>query len=241
MLGVLHQYLLNGIPIFEKLNFLNIFVGKEHQQRRRLRIMKQQLIPFLLIIIICCKNPQANTDKTVGSSMEQFNTFDKENHLTPLFAKTKFDSLHGWELGWEILKPINNAKDDEDEKLRSRRLSPGQKALYFIWYLDGQVTNGGFIQFYWNDYHKYLPPIIDGLKLIGDTSMLVLVEKVDKEYLANEDKFSLQKKRNDIEPLYESLKHFDEFDNTYYKSRDNTMLLIEKYARRHSTEFVKFK
>jgi uncharacterized protein YwqG len=34
--------------------------------------------------------------------------------------------------------------------MHSKRLSPGQKALFFIWYLDAEVTNGGFIQFYWN-------------------------------------------------------------------------------------------
>ncbi|MFP5042919.1 DUF4375 domain-containing protein [Parasediminibacterium sp. JCM 36343] len=203
--------------------------------------MKQQLTLFLLITIIGCGQTKVNTDKTVEPTMELFNAFDKDNHLQPHFDKTKFDTLHGWKFGWAVLQPINIAKDDEDEKLLSRRLTPGQKALYFIWYLDAQVTNGGFIQFYWNDYRKYLPPIIDGLKLIGDTSMIVLVEKVDKAYLANEDRFLLQKQKNDIEPLYDSLKHFDDYDKIYYQSHNNTMLLIEKYARKNSTEFVIFK
>ncbi len=173
--------------------------------------------------------------------MELYNTFDKDNHLQPIFDKTTFDTSHSWDFGWAILEPINIAKGEEDEKFLARRFSPGQKALYFIWYLDAEVTNGGFIQFYWNEYRKYIPPIIDGLRLIGDTSMLDLVSKADKEYLANLEKFSLHKQKGDWGPLYENLKSFEEFDSVYYATHDNTMALIEKYARQNPTDFVRFK
>ena len=173
--------------------------------------------------------------------MELYNTFDKDNHLKPLFDKTKFDTLHGWNFGWAVLEPINIAEGKDDEKLLAKKFSPGQKALYFVWYLDAEVTNGGFIQFYWNDNRKYLSPIIDGLKLIGDSSMLDLVDKADKEYLANKDKFILQRQKNDLEPLYDSLKNFDDYDSVYYATHDKTMELIEKYARQNPEEFVKFK
>jgi hypothetical protein len=33
------------------------------------------------------------------------------------------------------------------------------------------VRNGGFPQFYLNGYGEYIPPIKEGLKLIGDTAM----------------------------------------------------------------------
>jgi hypothetical protein len=95
--------------------------------------------------------------------MEIYNVFEKENHLQPIFEKERFDNLHGWEFGWEILSFINIAKSDDNERELSKRFSPGQKALYFFWYLDAQVTNGGFIQFYTNGYRNYLPTIIEGL------------------------------------------------------------------------------
>src|ERR1700693_4439336 len=97
-----------------------------------------------------------------------YNIFDKENHLKPDFDKALFDSLHSWDFGWAILEPIDIASGDEHIKLLSRRFSSGQKMIYFFWFLDAQVTDGGFIQFYFNGYHKYLLPIIDGLKLIND-------------------------------------------------------------------------
>jgi hypothetical protein len=75
--------------------------------------------------------------------MELYNTFDKSNHLQPLFDKIKFDTLHTWDFGWVVLEPINIANGKEDEKLLARRFSPGQKTLYFfgIWMLKLQMED----------------------------------------------------------------------------------------------------
>ena len=68
-----------------------------------------------------------------------------------------------------------------------------------------------------------------------------LSKKADKEYLVHKDEFILQRQKDDWQPLYDSLKHFDEYDSIYYTTHDKTMELIEKYARHHPEEFVKFK
>jgi hypothetical protein len=202
--------------------------------------MKHLLTFLLLISLFSCGQAKNKPDKTVDDSVELYNTFEKENHLQPVFDKTKFDTLHGWDFGWALLEPINIAKNDYDETILAKRFSPGQKALYFTWYLDAEVTNGGFIQFYWNGYRKYLPPIIDGLKLIGDTTMIKLVEKADKEYLSHKDQFDLQRQKDDWKPLYENVKKFDEYDSIYYATHDKMMDLIEKYARQNPEEFINF-
>jgi hypothetical protein len=203
--------------------------------------MKQLATLLILSFILSCGQSKTQNNQTADNSMELYNTFDTNNHLQPLFDKTTFDTSHGWNFGWKILEPINIAKSRDDDKLLATRFSPGQKALYFFWYLDAQVTNGGFIQFYWNGYRQYLPPIIDGLKLIGDISMLELVNKADEEYLKHKEQFILQRQKDDWQPLYDSLKNFDEYDSIYYATHDKTMELIEKYAREHPNEFVKFK
>src|ERR1041385_4672269 len=158
--------------------------------------------------------------------MEIYDKFDKANHLQPEFDKTQFDALHGWDFGWEVLMPINIAKSRDDDKELSKRFSPGQKALYFFWYLDGQVTNGGFIQFYWNGYRLYVPTIKEGLKLIGDNELLQLLDKADQEYIIHKDKFDAQKIKEDWSPLYADLKKFGEYDQAYYKIHGKTMELL---------------
>lgn len=99
------------------------------------------------------------------------------------------------------------------------------------------MTNGGFIQFYWNGYDKYLPAIKKGLELIGDITLLDLVDKVENEFLANVEAFKEQWKLDDWEPLYDNLHKFDEYDTLFYEIHDRTMGLIEKYARENPTEF----
>lgn len=68
--------------------------------------------------------------------------------------------------------------------------------------------------------------------------MYELVKKVDIEYLANQDKFLEQQELDDWEPLYDQLTQFEEFDEIYYEQNDETMSLLEKYARRNPEEFV---
>ncbi len=171
--------------------------------------------------------------------MELYNSFESSNHLQPEFDKKQFEALHSWDFGYALLEPIDISANSDDEIELSRRLSPGQKALYFFWYLDAQVTNGGFIQFYWNGYGKYFSAIIEGLKLINDNTMLDLVNSSGYEYLDNKDYFKRQKQNDDWEPLYNDLKKFDELDDKYLECHHHTMELLEKYARDNPSDFVK--
>jgi len=171
-------------------------------------------------------------------SLDKFNEFNKDNHLIPDVDKSRFEKLNTWDLGWEVLKPIRIAKSDKHELELSKRFSPGQKALYFFWYLDYQVTNGGFMQFYWNNYRYYLPTIIRGLVLIKDADLLKLLLKVDIAFRKHKELFELQKQLKDWEPLYLNLKEFDEFDKEYYTINTKTMKLIEQYIRLNPESFV---
>jgi hypothetical protein len=193
--------------------------------------MRYSFILFLGLLVSCGQQ---------NASELRVNYWDKEdpsNQLRPELNKTQFDTLKSWDLGWFLLEPINIAADLDEEVEIAKRFSKGQKALYFFWFLDAEVTNGGFIQFYWNGRDMYLPPIIEGLKLIGDKELLDLVEKAEKEFGLHKEKFHEQREKDDWEPLYDNLKKFEEYNSIYYEIHDKTMALIEKYAREHPQEF----
>lgn len=204
-------------------------------------IMKRLLTLLLISILFGCGQTKTNSAKSEAKTADAFNTFDTAQHLQPLFDKVKFDTLHGSEFCWAVLEPINLAKSRDDDKELSKRFSQGQKALYFIWYLDEQVTNGGFLQFYLNDYREYIQPIKNGLKLIGDTALYSLVTNADNEYLTHQKEVDSYKQKSDWQPLYDKGYKFENYDKIYYSSNENMMKLIEKYARQHPEEFVKFK
>ena len=69
-------------------------------------------------------------------------------------------------------------------------------------------------------------------------SLLSLFDQADKEYWTNKSQFDFQKEKDNWEPLYSNLKQFDIYDSQYFKIHNNTMELIEKFAKSHPEEFV---
>jgi len=173
------------------------------------------------------------------NDLNRYAIFEQNNHLKPSIEKKSFDELHLWDFGWAILETINIAPDQGDGELAlSKRFSPGQKSLYFFWYLDAEVVNGGFIQFYLNDNRKYLQAILAGLRLVGDNSLINLIEKADQLYLINQNRFASISKQVEVSLLYKDLKEFEPYDEEYYKLHDITMDLIEQYIRKHPDSFL---
>lgn len=213
-----------------------------------LRTLGFALFHWSLIIFGINNNPTqvvyAKNCLIFKSTMERknyFKYFDPTGQLRPKFSRKKFNELKDWDLAWEILEPINIATTRRSEIALSKKLSPGQKALYFFWYLDTEVENGGFIQFYYNKYDHYLPSILEGLSLLKDKQIHNLVNKADELFQKNEGLF---KKATTIEAfsrLYEKIKDFSKLDDKYYRLRDKTIALIEKCIRENPNEFVSFK
>lgn len=200
--------------------------------------MKNLLAAIILLFSIGCVPLIENPEVNQNYPKDIYAPISDEKPLRPYVSTISFDTSHIWDFGWVILEPIKIATDDESEKLLLKRLSSGQKALYSFWYLNEQVSNGGFIQFYWNNYRKYLPLIRDGLILIKDDEMLNLISTADDQYLLNKTKFDLQFEKKDWEPLYKDLKKFETLDNQYFKLCGKTMKLMEKNIRANAGDFI---
>ena len=120
---------------------------------------------------------------TAQSSNDPYWEFIEEKHFKPKLNTGEFYTLTGFDFGWYVLEPLTQFIEDRDHEFeRSKSLSYGQKALYYWWYLDAQVTNGGFAQFYSNGYGHYIPAIINCLEYVGATAMANLAKKAEKVY-----------------------------------------------------------
>lgn len=165
--------------------------------------------------------------------------FDQSKHFRPKLNTGEFFKLTGFDFGWFVLEPISEyIQDRKGELKKGNTLSYGQKALYYWWYVDAQVTNGGFTQFYYNDYGKYVPTIIQGLKHIGDDKMAELVNRSYELYLKENKKIEDARKGGleDFSNLYKEIKDFDELDDKYYNLNEQTMKIIENYIRSNPNE-----
>lgn len=164
--------------------------------------------------------------------------FDQQAHFRPKLSKGGFFQLSGFDFGWFVLEPLSRFVNKGDNEIEgAKALSYGQKALYYWWYLDAQVRNGGFVQFYYNSYGQYMPTIIKGLEHIGDKEMASLAKKAHKVYLKNK-KLMDKAQESDLfgSDLYERLDKLSELDDHYYGINEQTMDLIEAYIRKHPNE-----
>jgi len=167
-----------------------------------------------------------------------YSGFDPDNQLRPRIKRVDFYTQSGFDLGWLLLEPINIAKSDTHEIELAKQFSPGQKALYFWWFVDAQVTNGGFVQFYYNGYEKYVNAIISGLEYIGDKEMKALITEANEIYLSNKKIIDEAREEDSFgSELYEQLHALSELDDRYYDINFQTMSFIEKYARLNPNEF----
>jgi len=165
--------------------------------------------------------------------------FDKLQHYKPKLNTGNFFKLTGLDFGWFVLEPISDfIQGPKGELTKGKTISYGQKALYYWWYLDSQVTNGGFTQFYFNDYGKYIPTIIKSLKYIGDDKMAELVNRSYEIYLKENRKIK-DARLGGLEGfsnLYKEIQDFDYLDSEYYNLNDQTMKIIENYIRKNPNE-----
>ena len=166
-----------------------------------------------------------------------YSEFDEVNHYQPRISALDWFTQSGYDLGWILLDPISTmANNDISEEEGVKKLSPGQKALYFWWYLDGQVTNGGFVQYYYNEYGKYTPAVIEGMVYIGDSEMQKIVEKAHKIYQNQKSKFEKAGNLFDSD-LYDQLGGLNALDDDYYDIHEKTIEKIIAFARENPDQF----
>lgn len=165
--------------------------------------------------------------------------FERTSHFKPRLNKIAFYKLTGFDFGWLVLEPISDyVQNGAGELRKGKAMSYGQKALYYWWYVDAQVSNGGFIQFYYNDYGKYVPTIIKGLNHVGDDEMAELVNRSYELYLRENKKIQDARRGGSqaFSKLYQELADFDALDNEYYERNERTMKIIETYIRDNPDE-----
>jgi hypothetical protein len=192
--------------------------------QRNYEFLTKILLSSSVVIFLSCSDTNKSGPK------------DEERLVKPSISRREFDTLKNSDLAWRLIEPIFKSPIDEEQLMT--KLSKGQKALYVFCDLDAEVSNGGFIQYYWNGYGKFISDVESSLKLIGDTTILKIVRQAELAYRKNKGQFDTQKTKDDWEPLYNKLKLFDTLDNLYYKCNQEGFLLLDKYIRQYPEEFV---
>ncbi|MCC7026527.1 MAG: DUF4375 domain-containing protein [Saprospiraceae bacterium] len=173
-----------------------------------------------------------------------FDSIDEELQVRPEISKVDYYRLHGMDFNWIILEPMSQMVTDYNEKNTKilldsiKIISAEQKLLYFWWYLDGQVGNGGFSQFIYNGYDRYFPTILNGLKLLPNQSYYNLVKSVYNYYL-NSDLHNFDRNNlNYFEDKFYENSILSLADSKYYKLSKQLYSDIEEFIRLNQSKFI---
>jgi hypothetical protein len=119
-------------------------------------------------------------------------------------------------------------------------LSPGLRMVYATWVLEGEVNNGGFNQFFWNNSEKLAAHAVAGFRLLGANGLAAVVERAIAIFSSEEPVQRKFKEQRTLEAFSESYKHtrLSDLDKEFYALAESLSPIRISYIRSHPGEFV---
>jgi hypothetical protein len=106
--------------------------------------------------------------------------------------------------------------------------------------LDGQVSNGGFIQLIENGYGAYVfdTPLSDHLRSWGLMQAADIIDKARILYEPKKEILEKEKTLAEFAKLYQEHPEFEPLDNEYYKIADAQREAMKSYILAHINSFA---
>jgi hypothetical protein len=118
---------------------------------------------------------------------------------------------------------------DREAEVGFAGLSHRDQLLYTIWWLEADVNNGGFDQYYFNagGDHACLAPGM--LRAIGADHMAAIVESANAIFGTNGPPSNRDERQDTLSALTESEAPWGTLDQQYWAYPDNISKLLERY------------
>lgn len=137
------------------------------------------------------------------------------------------------------------AKLDADPKNDAavfRRLPKGEQMIVATFELEGEVNNGGFVQYYWNRTGRFSQAAAEGFHLIKAVRIAKLVDRANQLWAKDKSIIEHYKRKGTNEAFAESYKHtgLTKLDDEFFQveKTENVTKLRAAYIRSHLTDFV---
>lgn len=121
------------------------------------------------------------------------------------------------------------------------KLTKGQQAIFSVWWVEAEVNNGGFNQFFFNSSGQLGPMAEDGFELLNATKFGDLMRRANSIFAENKERLE-EYDDGTMESFSESYKDnlLNALDDEFYelyKSEPLNELQID-YIRNHLSEFT---
>ena len=137
----------------------------------------------------------------------------------------------------ELVRVVDAVPSDEQPAF-VRSLSPGLRMVWGVFLVDGEVSNGGFNQFFWNGSGEYVQEAREGFRLIGAHPQVALLDEAVARFERHVGVLKPFYERGSMEAFSESYEHdvFGDLDERYWDT--DAAELQAEYIRAHPEEFV---
>lgn len=204
------------------------------------------MLATILNLFGCTGTKQKEGEETTKVTQEQIEKSISDFDNRPIHVKLTeqiIDTTSDDDLLQVVFDNLSEKLPSDYEKEYETVLgwNKSQQAIYMIWYLEAEVNNGGYNQFYYNpggQYYKHLPT---ALKLVGAKKFADLTNQANMIYEKEQDKITEHldgtlegfSKSYDDNPL-------NEFDSKFYALYDveNLNQMRIDYIRKHKTDFI---
>ena len=194
--------------------------------------------------------------KAMGLPIQQFMAATNANDTVPRFlqdgtwapkhpiiTRELLDTLPDDELERAIIDNMHlkMEQDLSDEIIILQKSTIGRQTIYTTWWIEGEVRNGGFNQYFFNSNGIYLPYLLNGLKELNDSDYSSIVNKAIQIY-EQEVKEQHDSQDGSMEEFMDSYESnpLDALDEEFYKLIKNKPLadLRVNYIRNHYAQFI---
>ncbi len=192
--------------------------------------MRIQLAVFLALSwLLCgCEKPQAK--------------FQIPPPQYPTLTLEILKGLPDEKLESAVLDHINSKiGEDYDNSFKIvTALSKGFQMVYATWWVEAEVSNGGFNQYFWNSSGQFRREALEGYKLIGAFEHEKIVADALTTYTSIEGELKKQQDKGTMEAFSESYKNnpLNKLDDQFYALKEDTSALRIKFIRAHLDLFL---
>jgi hypothetical protein len=114
-------------------------------------------------------------------------------------------------------------------------LTSKQRISHLAFIYDGEIQNGGHLQYFENKGVEYLEETLEALDTLNAKPQKEILLRASQKYLSKE-----RSKIVEVNEMVEQalLGEYDQYDKEYYECKPNLVDLLKKYLDKNLSEFV---
>jgi hypothetical protein len=124
------------------------------------------------------------------------------------------------------------------EKIGFNKLNRPEQVFFCVWWLEAEVNNGGFDQYYFNSAGDHAIEAVTSLEAIGANHTADLVKQANALFGPAGPSPIRATRQNQLDALREAKpKKLDEIDEEFLSYKDNSEQLLEQFVSKNAEAF----